>query len=294
MEATIVRSSVRRAGHLLRRTRNALEWHATRSVRGRRPWCVDRWGHRYQAVSLADYEIVRDGNPEVHEARLLERTLRPGMTILDVGANHGLFSLEAARHIGPTGRIHAFEPTPGVRDQLVVNLRSNGLDAMVEVIPAAVGAEEGTAKFRVHHGMTALNTMAAHDIVWLGRPIAADEVIEVPVLTLDDHAERSGLGFIDFLKIDVEGFELHVLRGGRGLLAARRVGVIMLEVGDGTCANAGIDPHDVLDELNGSGYDLFGIEPDGSIGERIMRFPDDSFSANYLAMPAARREESRP
>jgi FkbM family methyltransferase len=213
------------------------------------------------------------------------------MTILDVGANHGLFSLEAARHIGPTGRVHAFEPTPGVRDQLLANLRSNGLDAIVEVIPAAVGAEEGSAKFRVHHGMTALNTMAAQDIVWLGRPLAADEVIEVPVLTLDAHALRSGLDFIDFLKIDVEGFELHVLRGTRGLLASRRVGVIMLEVGDGTCANAGVDPRDVLDELTASGYDLFGIEPDGSIGARIERFPDDSFSANYLAMPSADRTD---
>jgi hypothetical protein len=60
----------------------------------------------------------------------------------------------------------------------------------------------------------------------------------------------------------------------------------MLEVGDGTCANAGIEPRAVLDELTASGYDLFAIEPDGSVGPRITAFPTDSFSANYLARPA--------
>jgi FkbM family methyltransferase len=235
-------------------------------------------------MSFSEYHYLRDGNPETHEARLLERLLAPGMTVVDVGANHGLFSLEAAHFVGRSGRIHAFEPAPRTRAVLESNLKVNDLDDRIRLFPSAVGAEPGTARLRIHHERSGLNTLAAEDIRWNRRRLPADEVVEVPVTTLDLHAKALGLEAIDFLKIDVEGFELSVLKGARGLLARHAVRWIMVEVGDLTCANARVAPGAILAELSAHGYRLRAIDSEGRIGPRVVDFPAGSFAANFVAL----------
>jgi FkbM family methyltransferase len=268
-----------------RQFRNTIEWRASHSLRKEAPWSVNRWGQRYQALSLTEYHYLRDGNPETYESLLIEKTIEPGMTVLDVGANHGLFSLEAASMLAGDGIVHAFEPTPSTRSLLEKNLAANDL-AMVKVFPFAVGESPGTARLRVHHEWTGLNTLAGEDITWNHRTLHADEVIEVPVISLDDHAQAEGLDQIHFLKIDVEGFELGVIRGARGLLQNKRVKQIMLEIGDSTCRQAGVDPTDLVAELDSVGYDLFAMTPDGMVADRVRTFPETSFSANFVALPA--------
>jgi FkbM family methyltransferase len=265
--------------------RNTIEWCAGHALRREPPWSRNRWGQRYQAISLTEYHYLRDGNPETYESRLIERLLHPGMTVVDVGANHGLFSLEAAHLVGREGLVHAFEPTPNTRGLLVNNLAVNGL-TRVKVFPGALGDAPGTARLRVHRELSGLNTLAPRDITWNRKTLHADEVIDVPVTTLDAHAEAEGLARIDFLKIDVEGFELGVIRGSRGLLRSRRVDRVMLEVGDGTCANAGVAPAEILAELEALGYRLHAIDPVGQVAGRVRSFPSTSFSANFLAVPA--------
>ncbi len=265
--------------------RNAIEWRAAHAIRREPPWSTNRWGQRYQSVSLSEYHYLRDGNPETYESALIERTLRPGMTVIDVGANHGLFSLEAAHLVGPSAIVHAFEPTPSTREVLESNLAANGLDR-VRIFPVALGDRPGTARLRVHRELSGLNTLASDDITWNHRTLRADAIVEVPITTLDAHAEAEGLDRIDFLKIDVEGFELGVIRGARGLLASRRVDRIMLEIGDVTCGNAGVDPCDLLTELESLGYALNEITPDGELADRVRAFPGATFSANYVALPA--------
>jgi FkbM family methyltransferase len=238
-------------------------------------------------VSLSEYHYLRDGNPENHESALIERILRPGMTVVDVGANHGLFSLEAALLIGRAGLVHAFEPTPSTRALLVRNLAANGV-SNVRVFPAALGAAPGAARLRVHGAMSGLNTLAAQDVVWNGKLLRADNIIEVPVTTLDAHAGAENLDRIDFLKIDVEGFELSVIRGARGLLRSGRVVRLLLEIGDLTRTSAGVDPMEILAELESLDYQLHRITPEGDVAEEIGSFPSSSFSANFYAVPKAR------
>jgi len=264
--------------------RNTIEWRVAHALRQEAPWSRNRWGHRYQAISLSEYHYLRDGNPETHECALLERLLRPGMTVVDVGANHGLFSLEAVHLTGRSGLVHAFEPTPSTRALLLNNLAANNL-TMVKVYPSALGEVPGTAQLRVHRELSGLNTLATKDITWNQTTLPADEIVDVPVTTLDEHAAHEGLDRIDFLKIDVEGFELGVIRGARGLLQAKRVDRIMVEIGDVTCANAGVSPVDLLNELHALGYQLHAISPEGEIVDRVLTFPSTTFSANFLAFP---------
>jgi FkbM family methyltransferase len=265
--------------------RNTIEWNAAHAFSGHAPWSRNRWGQRYQAISLSEYHYLRDGNPETHESALLERILRTGMAVVDVGANHGMFSLEAAHLVGREGTVHAFEPAPGTLDVLRRNLAQNDLDG-VKVFPCGLGREEGTAMLRVHREYSGLNTLAARDVTWNRRTLKADEIVAVTVTTLDRHCDREKLDKIDFLKIDVEGFELGVIQGARGLLQARRIERILLEIGDLTCATAGVAPIEVLAELETHGYHLHAISPSGEVVERITGFPESSFSANYFALPA--------
>ncbi len=153
----------------------------------------------------------------------------------------------------------------------------------MRVFAQGLGARRGTAPLRVHHEWTGLNTFADQDIHWLGRLLHADEILTVPMTTLDAHAAAEGLDRMDFLKIDAEGFELFVLRGARRLLSSRRVRWVLLEVGDGTCTNALVEPAEILVELAEHGYDLYAIAADGAVGARVEAFPSGSFSANFLA-----------
>lgn len=294
VDPTLLDRARRGLGWRLRKVRDTIEWQAAHSIHGRGPWCRNRWGHRYQAISLAEYHYLRDGNPETFEARLLERLLRPGMTVFDVGANHGLFSLEAAHLIGPSGRVHAFEPAPSTRDLLRRNLEGNDATRVVRIVPSAVGGAPGTARLRIHRDLSGLNTLAGSDIVWNHQRLRADDLVDVPVTTLDDHAEAERIERIDFLKIDVEGFELAVLRGASRLLSEQRVGWIMVEVGDVTCANARVDPADIPRLLDEHGYLLHAITPEGTLGARVRAFPDHPFAANFLAATAATIEANSP
>jgi FkbM family methyltransferase len=210
--------------------------------------------------------------------------LQPGMTVIDVGANHGMFSLEAAHLIGQQGFVHAFEPTPSTRELLRNNLAANGIST-VTVFPSALAEEPGTAQLRVHKELSALNTLAPVDVTWNRRKLIADQIIEVPVTTLDAHTLEHGLQRIEFLKIDVEGFELSVIRGAREILDQKRVDLILLEIGDVTCATAGVDPMELLNELESHGYRLHSINAEGEITDRISAFPATTFSANFVAMP---------
>lgn len=125
----------------------------------------------------------------------------PGMRVVDVGAHIGLYSLLAAKIVGSNGSVIAVEPEPGNFDLLSLNVRTNGL-TNVRPLDVALADRVGTAAlcFGEHTG--------AYSLVGGGASVT------VPVTTLDVVAEEHLSGRIDLLKIDVEGAEMAVLRGG--------------------------------------------------------------------------------
>lgn len=166
--------------------------------------------------SNAQRLLYLEGERFIGERRLLASLVRPGMRVADVGANIGYLLLYLARLAGPEGEILAFEPEPDNLVELGRNVRRNALDN-VEVFPTAVGAADGTVSLR-----TGLNGTVAQD---------GTGEVEVPLRALDSALDRR----IDFLKIDVEGYEGQVLAGAERVLFEDRP-VLFVEVHPGLLA----------------------------------------------------------
>jgi FkbM family methyltransferase len=137
---------------------------------------------------------------------------QPSETVVDVGANAGVFSVDAARRVGAKGRLIAVEPNPVPLRRLKVNVVANGYEQRVRVVPAALGARPAIGVVVTERG----NTTTGHVVPAYGG------LDSVPIVTLDTLCQDLGVTMIDLLKIDVEGSELEVLQGGPEMLRATR------------------------------------------------------------------------
>jgi FkbM family methyltransferase len=137
--------------------------------------------------------------------RALAEQLRPGMTFWDVGAHVGFFTVLAARLVGADGHVHAFEPVEENRRRLEAAVERNGC-GNVTIHPVALSSARGEA---VIH---AQDSSATWSLTGEG------EGVTVPTETLDS----LGIPPPDLVKIDAEGVELEVLRGGAELLSEVR------------------------------------------------------------------------
>lgn len=150
--------------------------------------------------------------------------LRPGATFYDIGANVGFVTLLAARLVGPTGRVVAFEPVPENVAAIRHNLALNGID-WAEVRQTAVADKPGSAKL-ILSDVSAFSRLATVNV-----PTGARGQIEVQVTTVDEFMASGQAPPPDLVKIDVEGAELEVIEGMRETLA-RHHPAVLTEVHD--------------------------------------------------------------
>lgn len=205
-------------------------------------------------------------------------TLRDGDVVLDVGANSGLFALHAARSVGRTGRVYAFEPHPVTARRFARNVEINGLRT-VHVRRLALGDRDGMARLYVPKrgasGGASLRESwrdaVDREVPW--KAPADKQVLPVRVATLDRFCDREGLERIDFVKIDAEGAEPAVLKGGVRTLRRHRPG-LMVECNRSALAAAGWPVGAFLALLWDLGYETRRIARFGSALHRV-RSPND-------------------
>jgi len=209
---------------------------------------------------------------------LYKQILKPGMTVVDIGANIGIFSILGAKVVGTTGTIICFEPEPGNFELLKENILINNV---VNVRPEnlAVGAEKAVLKLQIER-----NSIGTHSI--LNR---ADKGIErevsVNVVSIDDYVKRLKHP-IDVMKIDVEGYEPYVLMGGRCVI--EKVQYLFFEyIKSDIEASIRID--DFLDLLSSFPF-IYGIDEKR---HSIRRFTLDDFQhVKYINILASKTEVS--
>ncbi len=194
--------------------RNSLAW-----VQVRRGAAQGLWLHLNPRTGRAYFE--GQGEPEVQAA--LREHLRPGMTFYDIGANIGFFSLPAARLVGKEGQVVAFEADPEIAARLREHAERNGFP-WIKVEEKAVWSAARTVQFE--RGNTG-------------------NAIEVEAVSMDEYTRATAAP--DFVKCDVEGAEVEVIRGARQLMREKRPGIL--------CEMHGAENHRILlEEFARLGY----------------------------------------
>jgi FkbM family methyltransferase len=224
------------------------------------------------------------GEFEGSEIRFVQRFLKPGMTVLDIGAHHGLYSLLAARCVGPMGRVMSFEPSPRERKYLIRNLKMN-FCRNVQVESCALGSKAGHSElFLVNGAENGCNSL---------RPPAgmlATKKISVAVSSVDEYLRLKGIEKVDFIKLDVEGAELEVLRGASQLLQGSNRPVILAEVEDVRTGPWGYRAEEIIRHLEGKDFQWFGVCDSGSLV--TLDTGVNNYDGNYVAWPKERLPEA--
>jgi FkbM family methyltransferase len=178
---------------------------------------------------------------EVRTVRLWMANLKPGDVVIDVGANVGYYSLAAGRAVGPSGQVHAFEPNPETYRRLMANVALNPA-ANIRGYPMALADYEGEAVLHVPEDPSRNGHSSLMNQQW-DNP----QRFRVSVQRLDD-VLGGQLTRLDAIKIDAEGAELALLRGGETLMR-RFQPAVLVELNAETAASFGYQPLDIVDWL---------------------------------------------
>ncbi len=180
------------------------------------------------------------------------RILRQGDAFIDVGANVGYFSLVAANLVGKEGEVHGFEPSRSVYELFKASIAANAAHN-VHASPIALWSSSGMVRLAKHHnsGLTHVVSGAA--------PSGARGLEDAAAMTLDEYARSFIHRPIKLVKIDVEGAEVHVLRGMTEILGSQRPHLIV-EAADWLLSRLGHGLEDMFALLEGYGYQAFDLE----------------------------------
>lgn len=201
-------------------------------------------------------QLFITGIYDPNEFYLLSQILTPGMIVLDVGANEGLYSLFAAQLVGTEGQVLAFEPSQREYDRLCANLALNPL-LPIKPLQLALGQTNTQQTLKVAAGEhSGQNTLG--DFAYAG--VTCVETETVSVRRLDDLLPELGIQRVDVIKMDVEGAEFAVLQGAETLLRTHRP-LLMLEFVDQALQHQGSSGVEVEQWLRGLGYQLLVIGP---------------------------------
>lgn len=207
----------------------------------------------FRPVTIHDRRIILDvaeftatspyfGGP-VYESETTDyfvRHLSEGQTFVDIGANHGYFTLLAASLVGPTGRVIAFEPNPNVFAQLQTHVQLNHFESRTTLHACALSDQRADAarlyvsRDAINSGLSSLTPNA--ELLAAGG-LSEEATVSVPVDTFDRWFSTAGASCIDLIKIDVEGAEARVVVGMSQSLRTGRIRTLIVETTWGSHAH---------------------------------------------------------
>lgn len=262
---------------LTRRIVRKIRSVAKRGVLACRSWLYSRRQKRGQPIdvrltkshSIRLYpqgqiaELLYTRGFERTELALMMQFLKPGMGVVDIGANIGLYTIAASKRVGADGTVIAFEPSRESWERLRANLSLNHVTS-ADVVKKAL-ADKVRADMMIKRdpgyrdGDRYLATRKMENVPASGKSEDAGDGEVVPVTSLDHYlyVERSSSPRVDFVKMDVEGGEYAVLRGARRFLKENFATVIMFECTSQGCRCAGCTQEEVFDFLRELGFGVY-------------------------------------
>jgi len=199
--------------------------------------------------------IFLTGVWETDVTNFISSVVKPDMTVLDVGADIGYYTVIFAKFVGPKGRVFSFEPIPKAKEYLDKNIKLNGF-GNVETLDFALFDRPGTVCLESPFTKSKINL--------LKKTLSIDDIM-VEMKIFDEWHTLKRIGQIDLIKIDVEGAEYNILRGMQNTLQKYHPS-LLIEVHPKQLRDFGASPSDILELLKPLGY-LF-----QAIGEQVLDF----------------------
>jgi len=239
-------------------------------------------------------EAVLEQIPHFEKEMLtLEAVVAPGDVCFDVGAAGGIYMYLLARRAGPSGRVHAFEPRPRPCRAIGRARRLLRMDT-VSVHRVGFANERGAVEILIpswHGVLFATRAFLApthgKDEKQIPDGFTSMRSLTIPMTTIDHFVVDGTVRRIDFIKADVEGAELALLKGARMSIERWRP-TILLEIEERHLGRYGNHPTEVVEFLTGYGYQMH-VFADGELSRVAEVTPCEN---NYLFLPVSRRGES--
>jgi len=205
---------------------------------------VERHGLNYELDlgQLIDARIYYEGEFEPDTAALFRRLVKPGMVAFDIGANVGAHALPLARLVGSSGHVYMFEPTDWALKKLKKNLSLNPELSHVTIERTALSDQNVSGQ------QYSIRSQWYSDGVE-----GKEEEGEIDYITLDSYCTAHDIKQVDFIKLDVDGFETKILKGGVNMLASKQPS-LLIEMSDYWQRQAGDSAVAMINALNGAGY----------------------------------------
>lgn len=219
------------------------------------------------------WSVPFNGTFEPDESAFVRQNVKPGDIAIDVGANFGWFTLMLSQIVGANGaqgQVHAFEPVKETTELLSRNAQLNNA-ANIHISPAALDAQDATRDLY-------LPDIAVSGSFALHHYNENYQVQKVPTMTLDTYVRLHNLPRVDFIKADIEGAELNMLKGASETLK-RFAPILMLEVQATSTRLFGHEPQAVHEFLNDHGYQGHVLEAGGKIRSlQNVTAPDTAYN----------------
>jgi FkbM family methyltransferase len=194
--------------------------------------------------------ILKDEDFESVTRDTLLSFIQEGMTVLDIGAYIGYYTILIARKIGKNGIVVAFEPNPIILKELKYNIKINHLNNVL-IKPVALSDCNGEAIFYIPQ-----IGKEAHASLNPNITFQVDKLFKIKTEKLDDVLEKLGLKKVDVIKIDAEGAEKSIFNGSFKLLSSDYKPIILFECTEIFCKAFGHNVYDVLSYVVSYGYSV--------------------------------------
>lgn len=228
--------------------------------------------------SIVTSVLLAEGDWFEKEMEFWRSWIQPGMTVMDIGANVGVYTFSAAQQVGPQGQVLAVEPFSGCVRCLEETRRINQF-SWVKVCAGAASDRNGTVRLSLH-AASKLNEVVSENAV---ETMAPESFEEVACFTLDSLCDRENLSQVDFLKIDAEGHEISVLAGSERILTQFSPTILYENIAGNQGSNL-----PVADFLRARGYRLFRYQPYVQQLNPINSAEDLQETLNVIALPQSK------
>jgi len=218
---------------------------------------VDGINYELDLTEVIDSAIYYNHNREPHTLNALKKLCKPGMTVFDIGANVGSHTLPIAKCVNEQGKVYAFEPVPWALGKLRKNLGLNHFNNIFIQPIALSDYIDENAEFSLRASFKTTSEKPVDEDGSLNHNWwNACEKVKVSVETLDNFVARKNIAKLDVIKLDVDGFEVKVLKGAKKTLKSLKP-VILMELAPSWLKAKGDGVDELLLLFKGYGYRFY-------------------------------------